>query len=653
MSGAASGLRWKINRLRAMGPAEVLYRAENTLKAKLEQRGVGRVKPQAPHGPSGQPIAGGIAPALDAAPYVAAAQKVLAGHYRVFSLEADIGFPPEWNRCPKTGTRAPLGFGKAINYREESLVGDIKYLWEPNRHLELVTLAQAWKLTGEQPYAEACQQLLDSWFEQCPYPQGVNWTSSLEHAIRLINWSFAWGLLGGDGSVLFAGEAGAAFRLRWLASIREHLHFISGHFSRHSSANNHLLGEYLGLIVGCLTWPMWSECEGWLATALKGFEYEALLQNTADGVNREQAVYYQHEVMDMMLIAGLLARANGRDFAPAYWQRLEKLCDFLAAIMDGAGNMPMIGDSDDALIMRLDPTPGFQPYRPLLAAGAILFDRGDLAARAGTLDAKTAWLFPGASLPSPGGAARALPLAFPQGGYYVVGAHFNTPDEIKLVCDCAPLGYLSIAAHGHADALAFTLSAFGQEWLIDAGTYAYHTQKLWRDHFRATNAHNTVGVDGLDQSVIGGNFLWLDKANATLVSHSATHFEGQHDGYKRLPDPVIHRRRVDLDAANATITVVDTLQAKGAHDITLNWQFAESCVVGFGDDSAVLANAAGRQLQMRCAAQGFTATLLTGSENPPAGWVSRRFDDKQPATLARWQGRITGDCQITTVIQLV
>ncbi len=70
------------------------------------------------------------------------------------------------------GTDAPMAFGKTLDYRDERMVGDIKYLWETNRHLELVTLAQAWALTGEPRYAEGCRALLESWFEQCPYPLG-------------------------------------------------------------------------------------------------------------------------------------------------------------------------------------------------------------------------------------------------------------------------------------------------------------------------------------------------------------------------------------------------------------------------------------------------------------------------------------------------
>ena len=94
----------------------------------------------------------------------------------------------------------------------------------------------------------------------------------------------------------------------------------------------------------------------------------------------------------------------------------------------------------------------------------------------------------------------------------MLGSRFGTRDELRIVADAGPLGYLSIAAHGHADALAFTLSAHGQELLIDPGTYAYHTEREWRDWFRGTAAHNTVTLDDENQSVIGGNFMWLQRA---------------------------------------------------------------------------------------------------------------------------------------------
>ncbi len=656
-----TSLAWKFNRLKLMGLSEIAWRVRQMAQKKASALGLGLAPaPPAPAaGKFGASPWHADAAGLDAGALRAAADVVLAGRWNVFALrEVELGFPPQWNRDPKTGTVAPMGLGKAIDYRSERVVGDIKYLWEPSRHLELVTLAQAWRASGERRYADGARALLQSWFDQCPYPQGVHWTSSLELAVRLLNWACAWQLLGGADSALFQGEAGRRFQRQWLDNIYQHCHFIAGYFSRHSSANNHLFGEYMGLFVASLTWPCWPDSARWQALARRGLEVEALEQNFADGVNKEQAVYYQHEVMDMMLLCHLVARANGVALAPAYLARLEKLADFVAAVMDAGGNVPMSGDADDAQMLRLSHEDGWCPYRSLLASCAVLFGRADFKGKAGAFDDKNRWLFGADGLArweALGAAPPERPVtAFPEGGHYLLGSDFGGAGEVRLVADCAPLGYLSIAAHGHADALAFTLSAAGEELLIDPGTYAYHTQKAWRDYFRGTAAHNTVCVDGLDQSEIGGNFMWLRKANARLIGHDAAApvqvFEGEHDGYQRLADPLLHRRRVEYDANRKRIVVKDILQCSGSHEIALHWHFAEGCAVA-PEGGGVRAAARRAGLLLSCS-HG-EAALLRGSEAPIGGWISRRFDEKHPITTAVWRVAITGTTEIVTHIDVL
>lgn len=643
-----------------MDAREVVYRIQKLSQAQFEMTGFGLAQPDKPFIGSSKPWCMEMPRKLNVAAYVCAADRVLRGTFDVFAIkQAELGFPPEWNRDLKTGTVAPLTFGKTLNYRDESIVGDIKYLWEPNRHLQLVTLAQAWRLTGQDRYAQGCQILLDSWFVQCPYPKGVNWVSSLEHSLRLLNWSFAWHLLGGNDSPLFAGEAGIAFKSRWLQSVYQHCHFISGHFSFYSSANNHLLGEYMGLLVGVLTWPIWDECASWQAKALQGFEQEALVQTGEDGVNKEQAFYYHHEVMDMMVLCGLISRANGVEFAPAYWQRLEKMMGFLAAVMDREGNVPMVGDADDAHMVRLSQEADWSHDRSLLATGAVLFERGDLAAKAGNFDDKSRWLLGDAAAAKFATLVRPeveLPrTAFPEGGYYLLGARYGAADEVRAVVDCGPLGYLSIAAHGHADALAMVLSAGGQELLVDPGTYAYHTQKKWRNYFRGTFAHNTVRVDGVDQSEIGGNFLWLRKAKAyhevAETQGDVQRFIGWHDGYHHLADPVTHRREITFNATNNCFDVTDVLTCKGRHEIELCWHIAETCTVVLTDDCATV-NSGAVRLTLTMAQAILKPVMMCGQDEPPAGWISRSFDVKVPTSTLVWHGSIQGDTRLNTRLQL-
>src|SRR5205823_12200468 len=137
---------------------------------------------------------------------------------------------------------------------------------------------------------------------------------------------------------------------------------------------------------------------------------------------------------------------------------------------------------------------------------------------AGRFDDKSRWLLGDQAAEQfdalPIAPAKPVRLAFREGGYYILGRDFGGPREVKALVDAGPLGYLSIAAHGHADALAVTLSVGGEECLVDPGTYSYWQERKWRDYFRGTSAHNTVRIDGLDQSVPGGRFMWLKKAAA-------------------------------------------------------------------------------------------------------------------------------------------
>lgn len=656
-----SSLRWKLDRLRTMGGAEILYRIRKLGQARVERLGLGGARPSQPGlSQFGRAWLERFPDQVDSVLCVETADRLLAGAWPVFDEpEMQLGFPPDWNRDPKTGIRAPMTFGKTLDYRRADRVGDIKYLWEPNRHLELVTLAQAWRRSGDMRYLDGMRTLLDSWFEQCPYPLGPNWVSSLEAAVRLFNWSTAWHLLGGASSPVFDGAGGSTFRQRWLESVFQHCHFVRGYLSRHSSANNHLFGELAGLFVASVTWPCWKESAVWRRKAQQELEAEALKQNAADGVNREQAMWYQHEVMDMMLLALLYGEANGMPFSPAFRTRLESMLEFLGAVMDAGGNVPRTGDGDDAVMVRFDRSPDFDPFRSLLATGAVLFGRSDFARKAGLFDDKSRWLLGDdaaaafARLASES-ACGEIKREFPEGGYWVLGSDFDTPTEIRLVADAGPLGYLSIAAHGHADALSFTLSVGGQPVLIDPGTYSYHAPPPWRDYFRGTSAHNTLRVDRQDQSVPAGKFLWLHHARARCDRWESTperdRWEAAHDGYHRLDDPVTHRRSIELDKFARRIIVTDELSCRGEHGVEMFWHFGEAWHVTGGGrsfEAACNRRRVGVELDSMLAGE-----VVVGDEARPAGWLSHRYGVRTACPTLVAQCRIQGDTRLRTVIDL-
>ena len=630
----ATGMVWLVNRLRCMTVAEVGYRVRQAAVTRVAKR---LRRSAAPPLPRARTFAIHGAPALapgEREALLADADSICAGHVVLFANRRfDVGVPPVWNRDPDTGVVAPAIYAGDIAIKNREQVGDIKHLWELNRHLHLVRLAQAWTVTNDVAWLHALHAQLRSWLDQCPPLVGPNWTSALELGIRLINWSLVWQLIGGETSGLFAGEEGQRLRADWLDAIHAHCSAIARNLSRHSSANNHLIGELAGLYVGASVWPCWKSSAAWQEQARRELEHEAQAQFSRDGVNREQAFGYHVFSSEFLFVAGLVGQACDQPFSRAYWTSLQRALRFLRSVRDVGGNVPMVGDADDGIVFRLD-APGSNRAEQLLALGDAVLRRTPPA------HPGVRWLLH----TLPGKRPEADPhesdtgWAFPDGGYLLFGSHFGERDEIKGMVDCGPLGYLGIAAHGHADALALTLSVGGEECLVDPGTYSYWQEPKWRDYFRGTSAHNTVRIDGLDQSVSGGRFLWLKKARAAIErmpqSPHEFDFRGSHDGYERLGDPVRHMRSVRFDAASATLSVRDEIAARKPHGVELFWHFAPGLDTRLNSSGL---HVRGKRFALQMHAQGadLKLELVRGNENPPLGWYSRRYESRQPCDVLK------------------
>jgi len=640
----ATGMAWLVNRLRCMSVAEVGYRIQQAAVKGVAKRMRGRTAPQRTRrSTTHRGVAGDMAAVVAPPPSLSQAERealladadsICAGHVVLFAARRfDVGMPPLWNRDPDSGVVGPSIFAGDITITDHEQVGDIKHVWELNRHLHLVRLAQAWSITGDPAWLHALHHQLRSWLDQCPPLVGPNWTSSMELGIRLMNWGLVWQIIGGEESGLFSGEDGQRLRADWLESIHAHCSGIARHLSRHSSANNHLIGELSGLYVGATIWPLWKSSASWAEQARRELENEAQIQFSRDGVNREQAFAYHVFSSECLFVAGLAGQACDYPFSRAYWTSLQRALRFLRSLRDVGGNVPMVGDADDGIAFRLDQA-GSDRAAQLLALGDAVLHRTEPE------HPGVRWLLHAL----PGKRPEADPhesetgWAFPDGGYLLFGSHFGEANEIKGMVDCGPLGYLGIAAHGHADALAMTLSIGGEECLVDPGTYSYWQETKWRDYFRGTSAHNTVRIDGLDQSLSGGRFMWLKKAKASIErmpqSPHEFDFRGSHDGYQRLADPVRHMRSVRFDAATSTLVVRDEIAAKKHHQVELFWHFAPGLSVRL-DSSGLHVRGKRFALQMHAHGADLSLELARANENPPLGWYSRCYESKQPCDVLK------------------
>jgi hypothetical protein len=202
--------------------------------------------------------------------------------------------------------------------------------------------------------------------------------------------------------------------------------------------------------------------------------------------------------------------------------------------------------------------------------------------------------------------------------------------------------------------LSVQCTAFGEPFLIDAGTYCYTADAAWRDFFRGTSAHSTVVVDGIDQATPTGPFAWRTRPAARLRRwHSSAArdvVDAEHDAYSRLPDPVRHRRRVVFVKPRYWV-IVDDLEGLREHRVELCFQFAPLEVV-LGD--GLRAHAQGRDgralLLQPFADVPLRAELHVGRSDPPRGWVSPVYGQRRPAPMVVYAATSRLPLRIVTLL---
>jgi hypothetical protein len=551
---------------------------------------------------------------------ISAADRWLHHRATFFSLrDFPLGDPIDWHRDYSSDRVAPIKYSGLINTRVKDRVGDIKYIWELNRlqHLILLALAGAW--TGKDKYWDEIETQLIAWNESNPFMMGVNWKSPLEAAMRLITWAQV--------TLISRG------RVRWFhdasKTIYRHQYLIAKFYSKNSSANNHLIGEMTGLYIASVLWPYYRESPTWRALARRKLLAEIVRQVEPDGVSKERATEYQAYVIELFLLAGALGHLIGDSFPQEFWTRLARMLDFLSSISNRSGDLPMFGDGDSGQAAWL---PDTTPERIQGLIGTSRYDETN-PAKSNLRSTLLLWGQRRQEIPLRSGRLPNERLeAFAHGGFYILASDRGNEDEMIAVFDAGPLGFSPLNAHGHADALSFCFSYGGEEFLIDPGTFTYYSSEKWRSYFRGTGAHNTVRVDGQDQSVSVGTFLWQETADcwqeSLEVTDDSVEVVGSHNGYCRLLDPVTHTRKLELVKKSRALIITDYLRCNSVHDIEVLFHFSEKCrICEIGTGCFEVVNGT-KRIFMRIDSR-LKVELYRGSEQPISGWISRSFGVKE------------------------
>jgi len=657
----SSRLGWYLRRAARMSPPEAAWRAyDQVLRVAWSRRQVGRdaaagIAPA----PGDRRFAAVIPPgAADRVPeqaraaIVAAADALVGGAWEVLGVHRTDMAAPDWFADPVTGRRAPADrYAFRINHRSEQQTGNVKQVWEASRLQHLTLLASAWFLTHEDSYARLAAEQLRSWWRENPFLSGVNWTSGIEVGIRLISMTWIRRLLAewpGAGD-LFEHDGLAVRQIRW------HQQYLAAFRSRGSSANNHVIAEAAGQLVASCAFPWFAESDRWRRKSARLLERELLRNTFPSGVARELASDYQCFVAELGLLAAVEAAAAGHPLPAAVWQRLCAMVDSAAALVDESMRPPRQGDGDEGRGLLLD-APAANRWPSLLALGSALF--GPLDWWPATAP-DTGSVLIGALAGGPPevmGRPAVRPWHFADAGITLLRSSGRSTPEIWCRCDGGPHGYLSIAAHAHADALSVEVRYGGVDILADPGTYCYHGEPAWRAYFRSTIGHNTVELDGRNQSADGGPFLWLRHANARELGvvdvGDAVEWTAEHDGYRSLQRPARHVRCVRLDRAARSIDIVDEIRGDN-NEIRLAFHLGPDVAAEIDGKYAVLtwpgADATG-MARMELAGQ-LLWTLHKGETDPILGWYSCGLGRRTPACTLIGRGRSAPEALLTTRLE--
>ncbi len=541
-----------------------------------------------------------VAEALNQSQYksdlVHLAESILQGAIPLLGAEMNYGSKVAWRQDPLRGTETPLKYFRLIPFLDLAAAGDHKLIWEINRHQHLVALAQAFVLTGRDDFFDAIVSQLTDWWSNNPFHRGINWASALEVAFRSLSWIWIWHLVG--------SRMPADFRERFLSELYRHGLHLQYNLSLYFSPNTHLLGEAVALHALGRLFPDWPRSNAWraLGRAIVGEHMKSKVKQ--DGSYFEQSSYYHVYALDMFLFHAVL-----EDVPQDYLHGLQRMAEFLAAIVLQNGALPFLGDDDGGRF--------FHPFGDrsrfavaTLATASLLLGKNFFRYSKHDMQETALWWLGEDTGDEPLG--RALPnhsQVFRDAGIVVL-RHENN----GVLFDTGPFGPGN-AGHSHADALALVVWSGSDEILIDPGTYTYMDPE-WRQLFRGTAAHNTVRIDGRDQAVAGGPFRWADKADVRLIEFSSSSEQDVaiadcHYGTLR------HQRTITFSSRRELFIVDELSGPAGEHLVEQFWHLGQ----------------APRQIAADVWEIGDAALLKLKDALCEVGWRSRCFGSKEESSV--------------------
>lgn len=494
-----------------------------------------------------------------------------------------------------------VSLGKPIDW----FPTDVTQLWRYNLHYFDYAAAMGWAYAHEDD-ARAYPVFRDvvvDWMDACPPTTPIAW-DPYPISLRVSNWIKAYAAFAPD----LAGDEAFAVRLR--NSIYNQVAFLEHNLEYHL-LGNHLIENGRALFLAGLFFQG-KTANRWYEKGQQILWRELGEQFLKDGAHYERSPMY-HQIM-LALYAEVVAMLQTQEQAApeGLHDRVRAMRNWLAAMLHPDGEIALFNDA------------AFHIAGP---PAAVL--TGDEHVDSGF-------------------------QIFADSGYY---SFRDTEQGHLLLMDCGPLGPDYQPGHGHCDALSYELSVAGRRFVVDSGVESYYGDLDWRLYYRSTRAHNTVVVDGAEQSEIWSRFRVAQRAQPKDVlwddqGSDLSYVIASHTGYNRLPGHVEHRRWICWVDRRFWL-ICDRITGDGSHDVESLIHFhpdvqivTPPAVTGTNGSGLVRRDGVDLTVAPWGAAQ---IRHYCGERDPIQGWYAPEFGTKYAnpvwglraeGNLPRWMGYI-------------
>lgn len=569
------------------------------------------------------------------------ASAVRSGRFQLFGGSA-VAFATtgDWRAHPVSGQPTPLRHWSTLRFMEKDAGGDVKEIWELNRHRGLLRLAQAWYLTGDDRWVEALGKRLDDWIVQNPVGMGINWASSLEVAFRAVAWVWIRQLTAA--STLWTPARDAAFHTQ----LWHHGRHVATFDSVHHSPNTHLTGEALALAWLGRCYPEWPRAGRWRRLGESILLEELDHQVLEDGFHYERSPGYHRYTVEFYLLWLVLLRHAKVPLPEAVVPAATRMVEAMLAVRRPDGLLPGIGDEDGGLTLPLHDAHPREPA-PLLALGAVLLDRPDWAGglppeahALGWWSLPTAlWTPPAPTAPSSRASTSA---SLPSAGYHM--AREAAPGGWWCLVDAGPHGGRK-TGHAHTDVGHVEIVHDRDPLVADPGSLCYSGDVARRRWDRSEQAHAMLTVEGAPLAEQGGPFRWLRVAPDPVVrvTRDAGVFHCRL-GYRWAAPgggSLCHERQVVLWPGKGVV-VVDWITGVAERAVVVSWPLQVSAEM-------VTLGAARVELPALGVRLGWTSSGFdTLGSSVEAMEFAATYRTPVPASMLRLTGQGRGDRVVAT-----